>query len=89
MTFKENAMFLLDLASTSDRRPAVDESYWKSGPWAVGEFKCLGNLEASACQMQSDAHDAILLQLRDCSPDVSVHFGPPQSDTLARGSKYD
>lgn len=72
MTFKENAMFLLDLASTSDRRPSVDESYWKSGPWAVGEFKCLGNLEASASQLQSDAHDAILLQLQDCSPEVST-----------------
>lgn len=57
-------MFLLDLASTSGSRSVTDESYSKSGPWAVGEFKCLGNLEASAKQL-SDAEDAMLLQLRD------------------------
>lgn len=69
VTIKANALFLLDLASTSDRRSTtVDDSYWKSGPWAVGEFKCLGNLET---KQKSDSNDAILLKLRDCSSGVS------------------
>lgn len=66
LTFKENAMFLLDLASTSvGGRLTNDELFLKSGPWAIGEFKCLGNLGA---KQQSDTDDAILFQLQDCSP---------------------
>lgn len=65
-------MFLLDLASTSvGSRSTNDESYLKSGPWAIGEFKCLGNLEA---KQQSDTNDAILFQLQDCSP-LGVSIG--------------
>ncbi|VVC32964.1 Zinc finger, RING-type,Zinc finger, RING/FYVE/PHD-type,APC10/DOC domain,Galactose-binding [Cinara cedri] len=80
MAFKENAMFLLDLASTcsSGSRPVDDETlHAKSGPWAVGEFKCLGNLEASDNKLlQSDADDAILQQLRDrSSGDLDVVDG--------------
>lgn len=60
-------MFLLDLASTGGGgRSTDDETYLKSGPWVVSEFKCLANLEASVRQ-QSDTNDAILLQLRDQS----------------------
>jgi len=70
VTFKDNAMFLLDLASTSGRRSTVDDSYWKSGSWAVGEFKCLRNLETSTKQ-QSDSNEAILLQLQGGSLGVS------------------
>lgn len=65
-------MFLLDLASTGGGgRSTDDEAHLKSGPWAVGEFKCLANLEASARQ-QFDTNDAILLQLRDQSSTVRV-----------------
>lgn len=70
VTFKENAMFLLDLASTAGGRSTDDESYLKSGPWAVGQFKCLRNLEVST--KQSDPNEAILLQLQDCSLGVRI-----------------
>lgn len=78
LTFKENAMFLLDLASTSGGKSITEETYSKSGSWVVGEFKCLGNLEVSAKQ-QSDSDDALLLQLRDnLSTGVSdIHFHSP------------
>lgn len=76
MIFKENAMFLLDLASTCSNgsRSADDETYDpKNGPWAVGEFKCLGNLEGSANALRpSDANDAIVQQLRDLSSGVRI-----------------
>lgn len=79
MTFKENAMFLLDLASTGGSSRSTDDEdiYLKSGPWAVSEFKCLANLEASIRQ-QSDTNDAILFQLRDqssavCTDTVFAH----------------
>jgi len=68
--FKENAMFLLDLASTSGGRLTGDEPTSTSGPWAVGEFKCLGSLETpAACKelLHSDTcNDALLQQLHDC-----------------------
>lgn len=83
VTFKENAMFLLDLASTtstSGRSTTTDgNSYWKSGPWAVGEFKCLANLEASARQLQSDSDDSISVQLRDFSSGVRYRARLPWS----------
>ncbi|XP_029344279.1 E3 ubiquitin-protein ligase highwire-like [Acyrthosiphon pisum] len=70
VTFKENAMFLLDLASTSGGRLTGDEPTSTSGPWAVGEFKCLGSLETpAACKelLHSDTcNDALLQQLHDC-----------------------
>lgn len=79
MTFKENAMFLLDLASTcsSGSRSANDEAqHSKSGPWAVSEFKCLENLEASANKLlQPDTNEAILQQLRDRSSKVRTLTG--------------
>ncbi|XP_060843295.1 E3 ubiquitin-protein ligase MYCBP2 isoform X2 [Rhopalosiphum padi] len=85
VTFKENAMFLLDLASTSAGRPTGDEPPSTSGPWTVGEFKCLGNLEAPAtCKqlLQSETcNNALLQQLRDCdsagvsSPGIDVVDG--------------
>lgn len=66
VTYRENAMFLLDLASTAGGRSTDNETSLDSGTWAVGEFKCLANLGASA-RHQSDTNDAILLQLRDDS----------------------
>lgn len=64
MTFKENAMFLLDLASTSGGRLTGDEPPSTSGPWTVGEFKCLSSLEVPAtCKqlLQPDiCNDALL-----------------------------
>jgi len=71
MTFKENAMFLLDLASTTGGRSMDDDSYQKSGPWTVNEFKCLRNLEASVGH-QSNSNDDILLQLQDGSLGVRM-----------------
>lgn len=62
-------MFLLDLTSTGGTRLTHDETSLKSGPWSVGEFKCLGNLDVSAKRI-SDTNDAILLQLQDCSVEV-------------------
>lgn len=71
MTFMENAMFLLDLASNSAGRSINDEAYLKSGPWAVEEFKWLKNFDASG-QQQSDTDDAILLQHHDYSLGVRI-----------------
>lgn len=61
MTFKENAMFLLDLASNSGSggRSTDDDDNAKSGPWAVGEFKCLADLQVS------DSDHAVLLGHRE------------------------
>lgn len=74
-------MFLLDLASTSGGGLTGDEPSSSSGPWAVGEFKCLASLETpAACKelLHSDTcNDALLQQLHDCDS-AGVHICSPQ-----------
>lgn len=86
-TFKENAMFLLDLASTSGRRSADGETYLKSDPWTVSnEFKCLGNLQISG--KHSDVNDAILLELQDRSLGVSDGYLTEYEDKNKMGNFF-
>lgn len=78
-------MFLLDLASTSGGRSSGDEPTSTSGPWAVGEFKCLGSLETpAACKEllhSNTCNDALLQQLQDCdSAGVHIYSSQPQQE---------
>lgn len=80
-------MFLLDLASTSGGRSTGDEQSSTSGPWAVGEFKCLDNLEAPvACKqlLQSKTcNDALLQHLHNCdSAGVRIYSSQPMVNSV-------
>lgn len=80
-------MFLLDLASTSGGRSTGDEQSSTSGPWAVGEFKCLDKLEAPvACKqlLQSETcNDALLQHLHNCdSAGVRIYSSRPPVNSV-------
>ncbi|XP_050423071.1 E3 ubiquitin-protein ligase MYCBP2 isoform X2 [Adelges cooleyi] len=76
IVFKENAMFLLDLVSSSSRQSVNDEATTDSGNWDVGDFNSL--ISFGNFSKKTDCDEAILLQLQDRSSAV----GPTGDDAV-------